>query len=222
MVAGEVKNPQRNLPIALISGILVVSAIYMLANLAYFYVLSSSDVAAAERVAADMMTRILGAPGAAVVSIAAMISIFAALNGSILSGSRIPYALARDGLFFRKIAEVNPKYHTPAPAILLMSICSAMILLSGHYSALYRLVLFPSWILYGMATAAVIVLRHKQPNRPRPYRTLGYPFTPLLFVAAAAALLISTLVKYPRESLLGLSIILAGIPFYLYWNRRRI
>lgn len=221
MVSSEIRDPQRNLPIALIAGTLTVAAIYILANLAYFYVLPAEAVAASSRVAADAMRAVFGDRGAAAVSLAAMISTFAALNGSILAGSRVPYALARDGLFFRRIADVHPQYHTPAPAILLLSCWSALLVLSGHFRALYTLVLFPSWILYAMAAASVIVLRIKRPDLPRPYRTLGYPVVPVVFVLVACALLVSTLLSNPRESLLGLTIIAAGIPFYLRWNRSR-
>lgn len=219
MVASEVRNPQRNLPIALIGGVLAVIAIYLLTNLAYFYVLPAADVAASNRVAADMMRRILGDGGAAAVSLAAMISIFAALNGSILSGSRVPYALARDGLFFRSCAYVQPKYSTPSKSILLLSVWSSVLVLTGRYEELYTLVIFPSWILYAMATASVIVLRKTRPDLPRPYKTIGYPVVPVLFVLVAVALIFSTLFKSPRESILGLGIIAAGLPFYWRWRR---
>ena len=219
MVASEIRNPQRNLPIALIFGTLFVIAIYLLTNLAYFYVLSSSEVAASDRVAAAMMQKVGGAAGANAVSIAAIISILAALNGSILSGSRIPYALARDGYFFRAIAKVDVRYHTPSAAIGFLTVSSALILLSGRYDELFNLVIFSSWILYAMATAAVIVLRRKRPDLPRPYRTLGYPVVPVLFVAVAVILLVNTAVRFPRESGLGIILILAGLPFYFHWKR---
>ena len=219
MIASEVRNPQRNLPLSLIGGVLAVIAIYLLTNLAYFYVLPAADVAQSNRVAADMMRRILGSGGAAAVSVAAMISIFAALNGSILSGSRVPYALARDGLFFRSCAYVQPTYGTPSKSILLLSVWSSVLVLTGRYEELYTLVIFPSWILYAMATASVIVLRKTRPDLPRPYKTIGYPVVPVLFVLVAVALILSTLVKSPRESVLGLGIIAAGLPFYWRWRR---
>jgi basic amino acid/polyamine antiporter, APA family len=222
MVASEVRNPQRNLPLALIAGTLLVITIYIVTNIAYFYVLSSQEVAGSDRVAAEMMRRVLGPRGADAVSAAAMISIFAALNGSILAGSRIPYALARDGFFFKPYARINRRYHTPGVALILLSVWSAVLVLSGRYEQLYTLVIFPSWILYAMATASVIVLRKKRPDLPRPYRTLGYPVVPVLFVLVAAMLIISTLVESPRESLLGLGIILAGLPFYFHWKRKSL
>jgi basic amino acid/polyamine antiporter, APA family len=182
MVASEIRRPQRSLPLALIGGTVTVICIYLLANAAYFHVLSAQQVGASQRVAADMMRRVTGGWGANAVSIAAMISIFAALNGSILTGSRVPYAMARDHRFFRAVANVNASYHTPGVSILALSAWSAVVVLSGRYEQLFTYVIFASWILYGMTTAAVIVLRRKRPDLPRPYKTLGYPVLPVLFV----------------------------------------
>jgi APA family basic amino acid/polyamine antiporter len=221
MVASEVRNPQRNLPLALITGTLAVIAIYILANLAYFYVLPASGVASTDRVAGEVMRRVLGPRGAAAVSIAAMISIFAALNGSILSGSRVPYAMARDGLFFRRVSFVHPLHRTPSVSILALSAWGAILVLSGRYDQLYNYVIFGSVILYGMATAAVIVLRFKRPDMPRPYRTIGYPVVPAVFVLGIACLVANTLFKRPVESLWGLALMALGLPFYFYWKRRR-
>jgi len=220
MVASEIRNPQRSLPLALIGGTVTVICIYLLANAAYFHVLSAPQVGASQRVAADMMRRVTGGWGANAVSIAAMISIFAALNGSILTGSRVPYAMARDHRFFQAAADVNASYHTPGVSILALSAWSALVVLSGRYEQLFTYVIFASWILYGMTTAAVIVLRWKRPDLPRPYKTLGYPVLPVLFVLVAILLVLSTLFDSPRESLLGLLLILLGLPFYFYWKRR--
>ncbi len=219
MVASEVRNPQRNLPRALVWGTAAVIGIYLLANAAYFHVLTAAEVAASPRVAGEMMRRILGDPGAAAVSIAAMISIFAALNGSILTGSRVPYAAARDGLFFKAIGRVNTHYHTPAVSILALSAWAAVLVLSGRYEQLFTYVIFASWILYGMTAAAVIVLRRKRPDLPRPYRTWGYPWVPAVFVLVAFVLILSTLLDSPRESLMGIGLIVLGLPFYFYWKK---
>ncbi|MGA2041289.1 MAG: amino acid permease [Bryobacteraceae bacterium] len=221
MVASEVRDPQRNLPRALIGGTLAVIAIYLLANAAYFRVLSPGQVGASPRVAGEMMRSILGAAGAGGVSLAAMISIFAALNGSILTGARVPYAAARQGYFFRAIARVDEKHRTPGVSILALCTWSALLVLSGSYRQLFTYVIFSSWILYGMATAAVIVLRRKRPELPRPYRTLGYPVVPILFVLVAGIFVISTLWDSPRESIMGIALILLGLPFYAYWSRRQ-
>ena len=223
MVASEVRQPQRTLPLALIGGTMVVMAIYLFANWAYFHVLTPQEVGANPRVASEMMRRIVGDWGANAVSVAAMISIFAALNGSILTGSRVPYAAARDGLFFRSVAWVHPRFRTPGVSILALSVWSAvLIVLSGGYKELFTYVIFASWILYGMATAAVIVLRKKRPELHRPYRTLGYPFVPIIFVFVAIILVISTLADSPWESLKGVIIVIAGIPFYFYWKKRGV
>ena len=221
MVASEVRRPQRNLPFALIGGTALVIAIYVLANLAYFHVLTPGEVAGGTRVAADMMNRIWGVRGAHAVSIAAMISIFAALNGSLLSGARVPYAAAREGYFFAPLARVNPEHHTPGISIVVLSLWSCLLVLSGKYDDLFNLVIFASWILYAMTAASVLVLRKKRPELHRPYRTLGYPIVPVLFIAGAAILLLSTLVDRPRESLMGVGIASLGLPFYFYWKSRK-
>lgn len=221
MLGSEIENPQRNLPRALLVGTSAMIAIYLLTNLAYFYVLSGAEVGATPRVAAEAMQKVLGKSGASVVSIAAMISIFAALNGSILSGSRVPYAMARDGLFFERMSRINPYFRTPGACIVLLGVVSSIILLSGRYDELATLVIFPSWILYGMTAASVIVLRIKRPEMNRPYRVPGYPLVPIFFVLVAIALLYSTLLNSPRESGIGLVLIIAGLPFYFFWKRRR-
>jgi APA family basic amino acid/polyamine antiporter len=222
MVSGEIREPDKNLPRALILGTLAVVSVYVLANAAYFYVLTAGQVGATDRVAAEMMRAVMGGKGAAAVSIAAMISIFAALNGSILTGGRVPYAMARDGLFFRSCGVVHPRWFTPSNSILALSGWAALLVLSGRYEQLFTYVIFSSWILYGMSTASVIVLRRKRPDMVRPYRTLGYPLVPVLFVLVACALLLSTLRTSPRESLMGLGIIAAGVPFYLRWRRNLV
>jgi len=219
MVGSEIRRPQRNLPLALIFGTLAVMLIYLLTNVAYFYVLPASAVAASDRVAAEMMRRILGDAGAGAVSIAAMVSIFAALNGSILSGARVPYAMAADGRFFGALGRVHPEHRTPSVSILVLSLWSALLVFSGRYEQLFTYVIFASWILYGMTAASVLVLRKKRPELSRPYRTIGFPLVPVLFVIGACGVVFSTLVDSPRESLLGLALILGGLPFYFHWRR---
>jgi APA family basic amino acid/polyamine antiporter len=219
MLGSEIERPERTLPRALILGTGSVIVIYLLTNLVYFYVLTGAEVGASPRVAAEVLRHAVGPVGSSLVSLAAMISIFAALNGSILSGSRVPYAMARDGYFFAPIARVHPRFHTPGAAILLLGGWSSLLLLSGQFRELYTLVIFPSWILYGMTAAAVMVLRSKQPAMPRPYRVLGYPVVPALFVVVAGTLLYSTLMTSPRESGIGLGLIVIGLPFYYHWKK---
>ncbi len=220
MVASEIKNPKRNLPLALIGGTVLVIAIYMLANWAYFRVLTPGEVATHKLVAAEMMLRVQGPAGAAAVSIAAMISIFAALNGSILSGARVPYAAARDGLFFKSAAKVHPVFQTPGMSIIMLTGWSSLLVLSGRYDDLYNFVIFGSWILYAMATASVFVLRRKRPELERPYKTLGYPVVPALFLIGATVLEVQTLRDKPVQALLGIALMLLGLPLYFYWRNR--
>ncbi len=219
LVASEIKDPQRNLPRALIGGVLLVLGIYVITNLGYFYVLPAADVAASDRVAATMMERVFGPGGAAIVSVIAMISIFGAVNGSLLSSARIPYAAARDGLFFRALGYVHPVHRTPSVSIFTLTGLASILVLSGRFEQLFTYVIFAEWLLYGMAAAAVIVLRKKRPGLPRPYRCIGYPLVPVLFCIGAVCLLIATMIESPRESVMGLVLIFAGIPFYFYWKR---
>jgi amino acid transporter len=220
MVSSEIRNPQRNLPRSLIVGTAAVILTYILINIAYFYVLNPAQVAASHRVAADMMSHVYGRAAAGAVTIAVLISIFAALNGSILAGSRVPYAMARDGLFFRPAAVVHPKYRTPGNAMILLCLWSSVVVLSGWFDDLYNFVIFGSWILYLMTAVSLFVLRRKRPDLARPYRVTGYPIVPVLFVCVAALLLVSTLQTRPRESLMGLGLMALSIPFYFYWKRR--
>jgi APA family basic amino acid/polyamine antiporter len=220
MLGSEIDKPERNLPRALVLGTLLTVALYMLTNWAYFSVLSAPEVAGSERVAADMMRKILGAGGGRLVSAAAMVSIFAAINGSILSGSRVPYAMARNGYFFSFLAKVHPRFRTPSTSIVVVSCWACVLMLSGQYKQLYTMVIFPSWILYGMTAASVIVLRVRRPDLPRPYKVAGYPLVPVLFVLVAGALLWDTFRSSPRESGIGLILILLGLPFYRYWSAK--
>ena len=148
-------------------------------------------------------------------------SLFSEKSSSSRLAVTVPYAMARDGYFFKAIGVVHPKHYTPAGSILALSAWSMLLVLSGRYDQLYTYVIFASWILYGMATASVLVLRKKRPGMPRPYRALGYPVVPVLFVLVAVMLIINTLRESPRESLMGLVLIAAGLPFYFYWKRRK-
>jgi basic amino acid/polyamine antiporter, APA family len=222
MVSSEIRHPERNLPRALIFGTAAVIVTYLLVNIAYFYVLSPEQVATSSRVAADMMSHLYGRAAAGAVTVAVLISIFAALNGSILSGSRVPYAMARDGLFFRTSAVVHPRFKTPGHSIILLCLWSCVVVLSGWYDDLYNFVIFGSWILYLMTAVSVFVLRRKQPTMPRPYHVIAYPVVPVLFSAVAVLLLVSTFHTRPRESLMGLALMALGIPFYFHWKRTAV
>jgi APA family basic amino acid/polyamine antiporter len=219
-VAGEIRRPERNLPLALGLGVGIVMAVYMGANLAYFRVLSIQEIAASDRVAAMAAERMLGPAGGRLVSITILVSIVGALNSGILAAPRVYFAQARDGLFFSKLGEVHPRYVTPAFSILVQGIWASVLALSGSYETLFSYVIFTSWIFYAMTVAAVIILRKTRPDLPRPYRMWGYPVTPVLFVAVSLGFVINTVLTKPGPSLTGLGLLATGIPAYLFWQNR--
>jgi APA family basic amino acid/polyamine antiporter len=219
MVAGEVENPQRNMPAALIIGTLLVGFVYVLVNIAYFYVLQPAEVLATNTVAAAAAQRFLGRVGGAFIAVGVLISTFATLNGSILAGSRIPYAQARDGLFPQSLARLHPRFRTPAASILAQACIAGLFALTGQYEALYTKVIFSEWLFYALVTAGIFVLRRRAPALPRPYRTWGYPIVPAIFVFLAALLLLNTFFERRTDSLWGLALVGSGIPAYLLWSR---
>ncbi len=222
MAGGEISDPQRNIPRALVLGTMGVGVLYLLANVAYFYILSAPEVAASQRVAGDVALRFMGEWGGRGVALAAMISIFAATNGSILSGARVPFAMARDGLFFRPLAAVHPRFRSPHISVLVLSLFAAAMCMTGGYDELFTYVVFASWIYYGLTVSAIFVLRRKHPEWPRPYRAWGYPLLPGLFVVVSAALVVMTLREQAWwRSLAGLGIIGLGVPAFLYFSRRK-
>ena len=219
MVAGEVDHPQRNLPRALIGGCLLVVVVYILVNMVYFCVLAPADAANTSTVAADAARQLLGKAGGAFVAVGVMISAFATLNGSILAGSRVPYAQARDGLFPQALAGLHPRFRTPAASILAQAGIAGLFALSGTYESLYTKVIFSEWLFYALVTASVIILRRREPDLPRPYRAWGYPVVSLIFVLLAALLLVNTFVERRSDSLWGLALMGSGIPAYLIWKQ---
>jgi APA family basic amino acid/polyamine antiporter len=229
MAAGEVRNPGRAIPIALIAGMIVITAVYCVANLAYFFALPFGEVVTASStrfrdalpVATKAAQTFLGDWGGRVVSLAFILSTLGALNGSILSNARVPFAMARDGVFFARMARLSPSTHVPVWSIVVQAAWSCLLALSGTYDQLTDYVIFASWIFYGLVTSSVFVLRRKLADAPRPYTTLGYPLVPLVFVATAAWLVVNTLVHRPVESAAGLALIGAGLPFYVHFRRRR-
>jgi len=229
MAAGEVKNPGRSIPFALIAGMALVMLIYCLANLAYFFAVPFGEIVTSNStgfrdalpVATKAAQTFLGDWGGRVVSIAFILSTLGALNGSILSNARVPFAMAQDGVFFASVARLNPRTHVPVWSIVVQAIWSCLLALSGTYDQLTDCVIFASWIFYGLVTSSVFVLRRKLKDAPRPYRTLGYPLVPLVFVVTAAWLVINTLARRPVESAVGLALIAAGLPFYFLFRRQR-
>ncbi len=229
MVAGEVRDAARIVPRALIIGVLIVLTLYGLANLAYFYVLPFDQVASANStlhrdalpVASKAAATFLGDRGPALLSIIFMISAVGALNGVILSMARIPFAMARDGLLARGLGELSAGAHVPVASVVLVTLWSAILAVSGTYDQLTDLTIFGEWIFYGLTAAAVMVLRRKMPDAPRPYRTLFYPITPIVFLGCAAALVLNTLQTGPVEAITGLSLIALGLPVYFYYRRKK-
>jgi APA family basic amino acid/polyamine antiporter len=221
MVAGEVSNPERNIPRALVYGTLLVMGVYLATNLAYFYLLGPHEVAGTDTVAADAAVRILGGAGGAFVAVSVMLSAFATLNGSILAGSRIPFAQARNGLFPQFLAGVHPRYHTPAAAIIAQAVIASLLAASGQYEALFTKVIFAEWLFYMLATVGIFVLRRREPHLERPYRTWGYPVVPAVFVVLAALLLANTFLERRADSLWGLVLVATGVPAYFFFKSRR-
>jgi APA family basic amino acid/polyamine antiporter len=217
--AGEIRNPQRNLPLGIVLGVFIVIGVYLSANLAYIYILGQSAIAASSRVATDAMVAMVGPVGGTVITLAILCSTFGAIAANVLAGPRIFFALARDNPFFRWASEIHPRFLTPAHAIWIMSLWAALLTLTGGYEHLITMAMFAGWILFAMAVASVIVLRSRHPDWHRPYRLPGYPWTALVFVFVSAAFVINTLVESPGSSLLGLAFVLAGIP--VYWRAHR-
>jgi len=223
MVAGEVERPQRNVPAALIFGSMLVGVVYLLVNIAYFYVLTPVQAMDTMTIAADATRRFLGHAGGAFVAVGVLISTFATLNGSILSGSRIPYAQARDGLFPQALAGVHPRFHTPAASIAAQAMVAGLFALTGQYQGLYTKAIFSEWVFYALVTTAVFVLRRREPDLPRPYRTWGYPLVPAAFVTIASLFLVNTFFQQRSDLLWCLALMASGIPAYYLWGlwRRR-
>jgi APA family basic amino acid/polyamine antiporter len=218
--AGEVERPQRNLPLALILGTLAVLVIYLGLNLIYYHVLPLADVARSPRVGADAAVRVFGHTGSYLVTLVIIISTLGSLNGSILAAPRVYYAMAQDGLFFRWCAAVHPRFHTPHLALVLQGIWAILLVAMGTYEQLFTYVIFVGWVFYALTGLAVVVLRRKQPDLPRPYRVFAYPLVPILFVLASTWFLVNTVIERPVESGMGCLIVALGVPVYLIWRWR--
>jgi APA family basic amino acid/polyamine antiporter len=221
-MAGEVQQPQRSMPLALVGGVVIVGALYMLTNAAIQYVLPAAAIAAADRPAADAMRLVAGHWGATLVSIGMAVSIGATFVGSSLSGARVPFAAARDGLFFKQLAHVNPRFHTPSTALILQAVLSSLLLLAiGRFQALFSLAIFAEWLFYALTASTVFIFRRREPKAPRPYSMWGYPLLPALFILAAAVLLVFSFADQLRNSLVGTGIILLGVPLHYFLRGRR-
>lgn len=216
----EIVNPQKNIPRAIILGLLTVGGLYLMANVVYFHVLPFAQIAASQHVASDVVQSFAGSRGAAWLTIAMAISALGALHVVVLTGARIPYAMARDGAFFRFAERLHPSFRTPSGALIFLGAIAALLALTGTFEELYSLFVFAVWIFFALTAIALLRLRHAEPNLTRPYRAWGYPFTPLIFLAAAVALTVNLWMVRPVRSSLGLGVILLGIPFFYRWQKQ--
>jgi APA family basic amino acid/polyamine antiporter len=227
MMAAEIKNPQRNIPLSLGLGMVLILAIYSLINLAYFYALPFTEIINANSnnfpdalpVATKAAMTFMGESGVTLLSAAFVFSALGAMNGSIMTGARVPYAMAKDGLFFKKLATVSEATFVPVSSIIVQGIISILLALSGTFDQLTNYVVFSAWIFYAMVTGVVFVLRKKIPDAPRSYKTIGYPYVPIIFIILAVLLLINTVFEAPKESIVGLGFIAAGVPIYFVFRK---
>jgi basic amino acid/polyamine antiporter, APA family len=217
--AGETVNSSRNFPLAFLTGSAALIFIYIFANIGYLAVLGPDGIVGSNRVAATAVATAIHPAVAKLVTITILISIFSAANSVVLTSPRVYYAMAKDGLFFKRLSEVHPRFGTPAFAVAAAAAWSAVLAASGTFEQLLTYVVFSSWMFYALAAACVFVYRKREPNAERPYRVVGYPFTPLIFVVTAGAVVINAMVAQPRRAAIGLGIIALGAPAYLIWRR---
>lgn len=225
-IGGEIKNPNRNLPLALFSGMLVIIGAYFLVNFTYLYVLPMDQMVSVHQTQNDIaavavVRHFAGGTGATIISIIILITTLGCTNATILMPPRVYYAMAKDGLFFSKAAHIHPKYHTPNPALWIQGTWACLLVLSGNFDQLTDMLIFAAFFFYGATAFGVFVMRRREPDAERPYRVWGYPLVPALFVLFCAALIVITCFTHPREAGLGVLLMLTGVPFYLWWNRKK-
>jgi APA family basic amino acid/polyamine antiporter len=219
-LGGEISKPGRNIPLAAIAGSLLVITLYVLINWTYFHILGFSRVAESHYVASDAMAQLIGNNGAKWITIAMILSAFGTLHANFLTSPRIPFAMARDDRFFAFAKRIHPVFHTPSAAVIFQGCVTILLVLTGTYQELYSLNMFAVWLFFALTAGAVIQLRRKESELPRPFRVWGYPLTPVLFGIAAFAIAVNLWLVRPIRSSVGLGIILLGIPFLCYWRHR--
>ncbi len=217
--AEETVQPERTIPRALVIGIVIVTVCYVALNAVYFYVLPIDRVIRSSRVAADVATTLLGAPGGAAISGLVMFSVFGAMTGSILAAPRVYFAMARDGLLFQWVNQVHPRFHTPHRAIVLQAIWASALVWTGTYRQLFTRVIFTEWIFFALMAAGIFLLR-RRPGYAPTYRVWGYPWVPAVFIVASATIVVNRMVSEPLDSLAGLALVGLGMPAYYFWARR--
>jgi len=218
-VAGEVKNPGRNIPLSLIFCMLIVVTIYLLLNYVLIYTLGFTGMNGSDLVVSDAASVFLGNKGAAIVTLIILISLIGANNGFVLTSARINYAMAKDKLFFYQASQIHPRFKSPANALIIQCVWASLLTFTGTFNQLITYIIFASWIFYGMSAGAVIILRNKKPDMERPYKTPVYPWIPIIFILFAIFLTINTIIEAPRDAAIGAGIILAGLPMYYYWKK---
>jgi len=217
--AGEIKNPKKNLPLALIIGTVVIFVLYIIINIAYLKVLPMDSLIGEIKVGEATAKSLYGPGIAGAFVVVVIISMFGSLNGNILVGPRISYAMAKDELFFSKAADVHPKFHTPGNAIMIQGFWAAVLVLSGTFEEIITLVVFVNFMMWIAASSTIFVLRIKQPELERPYKVWGYPYVPAFFIIFSSAIMINTFFESPEQSLMGIGLTLLGIPAYLFWKK---
>lgn len=215
----EISRPEKNIPRAILLGLFAVGGLYLLTNAGYFHALPFIQVAQSQHVASDAVQAFAGSRGATWLTLAMAVSAFGALHVVVLTGARIPYAMARDGVFFKFAGRVHPSFKTPTGALLFLGSVATLLALTGTFEELYSLFVFAVWIFFALTGIALLRLRRIEPNLVRPYRAWGYPWTPLIFVLAAIALTVNLWTVRPVRSSLGLAVILLGIPFFYRWQK---
>jgi basic amino acid/polyamine antiporter, APA family len=220
-VVEEIRDPARNLPRAILFGVAIVIAVYVTANVAYVHVLGAPALAATRTPAAALATAVLGRHGAELISVLVIVSTFGFLNLALMTAPRVYYAMAQDGLFFARVAEVSPRTHVPIAAITTQGVLAAAFALSNRYDQLLGYAVFADWIFFALAGVALVVFRRTRPGAPRPYRTPLYPLVPLIFIVAGFGIVANTFVADPRNALIGSAILAAGVPVFLMWQRAR-
>jgi APA family basic amino acid/polyamine antiporter len=217
-VSGEIKNPKRNVPLALMYGTLIVILVYVAINVAYLYILPVKEMANSPLVAATAAENIFGPTGASIIALVVIVSTFGAVNGSILSTSRIFYAMARSKLFFKSLGNVHSKYRTPHISLLVLGFWSAVLVLTGTFDIITDYVMFAAWLFYALGAFGVFILRRKMPQTFRPYKVWGYPYTPAIFVIFSLIYLFNSIISDTSNAMMGLLLILLGLPIYIYWK----
>jgi APA family basic amino acid/polyamine antiporter len=218
--AGETKDPQRVFPLGIGVGTALLIGIYVLANVGYIAALGADGAMRSERIAAESTAALFGPAAGKIIAAIILVSMFSAANGLTLTAPRLFYSMARDGVFFSKLAEVHPRFNTPAIAIVASSVWAMVLAATGTFNQLLTYVVFVGWIFYALGALAIFAYRRREPNMHRPFRTPGYPVTPILFVLSAAAIVINTVVTQPKSVVFAIGLMLLGVPAYYMWRSR--